>query len=247
MAVSALSPNIENYTLGKGIIYFMATGEDTWRHVGNVPELELSLEVDKLEHFSSMEGVNEKDRVVVRTKAGTVRMVLEELTPANMSMMLMGTPTAAAVSLSTTAEITNGSFILTNLGATTNLVEGRSYNISGTGIPAGTTFEFDGADGGTLDKAATASSTTGGEPVTITGGIALEIFATTEITGKVRYVGNNDIGPKVTLDLRNVSWAPSGGFNPISTEWLQMEVTGELLSDSLGQFGHAYWNTAGGV
>lgn len=247
MAVSTTSPNVDNYTLGKGNVYWMATGANTWRHVGNVPELELSLTVDKLEHFSSMEGVNEKDRVVVRTKSGTSRAVLEELTPDNMALMLMGTPTAAVVNLTTTGEVTNGSFILTNLAATTNLVEGRSYNISGTGIPPGTTFEFDGADGGTLDKAATASSSTAGVSVTITGAIAFEIFATTEITGKLRYIGNNDIGPKITLDLRNVSLAPSGGFNPISTEWLQMEVTGELLSDSLGQFGHAYWNTAGGV
>lgn len=245
MAVSTTSPNVENYTLGKGIIYWKSDSDSDFRHVGNVPEVEITLEVDKLEHFSSMEGVNEKDRIVVRTKAGSARMVLEELTPANMALMLMGTPSAAAVNLSTTVETTNGSKFIDHLADTTGLVAGRRYNITGVGIPAGNTFTYDGGDGGELDIAATENSVSGGVAVTVTGAIALEIFGTTEINGKLRYVGTNEIGPKISLDLNNVSVTPTGGFNPISTEWLQMEMTADLLSDSLGQFGHAYWRGAG--
>lgn len=241
MPVVNTSPDVLNYTLGKGNVYWLGDSDTDWRHIGNVPELELSLEVDKLEHFSSMEGVNEKDRVVIRTKSGTIRAILEELTPANLALMLMGTPSSAEVSLSTTVETTNGSKFIDHLGSAANLVQGRRYNITGDGIPAGNTFTYDGVDGGELDTAATASSPSAGTAVTITGGIAIEIFALSEVTGKLRYVGNNDIGQnKLSLDLSNVSFTPTGGFNPISTEWLQMEITGEVLRDSLGQFGHAY-------
>jgi hypothetical protein len=239
----ATSPSTENLTLGTGTVYFQKTGETAWRHVGNVPELEISLSVERRDHFSSMGASRAKDKSVVLTKSGTARMVLEELTPENLELMLMGAPSAAAVNLSTTVDTTNGDATLANLAAVTNLVEGRRYNIVGTAsgspIPADATFVFDGVDGGEMD--ATADATATATAVTITGVIALEIFGTTEVTGKLRYVGENDVGNKITMELNNVSIAPTGSFNPISDDWLQMEVTGELLADSLGQFGHAYF------
>lgn len=247
MAVSNTSPNTDNYFIGKGIVYWQNDGETTWRDLGNVPEFEVSLNIDKLDHFSSREGTRKKDKSVIREQGGTVRMVLEELTASNLAMALMGTETAAVVNLSTTGDISTGSNIVTGLAATTNLVDGRRYAVAATGIPAGATGTFDTSDDSlTLDMDATA--TTADVALTITGAISLDIFSLSEKKGKIRFVGTNDVGAKATYDLNNVSLTPSSSFNPISDEWGNFEVTGEILVDDFGKFGQVYWNTgASGV
>lgn len=247
MAVSDSSPNTENYFIGKGNVYWMGSEETVWRHLGNVPEFEVSLTIDKLDHFSSMEGTRKKDRSIVREQGGTVRMVLEELTAQNLELALMGTASAAAVDLDTTGDITSGDPVITGLAATTNLVDGRRYAVSGTGIPVGATGTFDTTDDSiTLDMDATA--TTPDLAITITGAVSIDIFSQSEKKGRVRFVGSNDVGAKCTYDLNNVSLTPSSSFSPISDEWGNFEVTGEILVDGFGKFGQVYWNTgASGV
>ena len=75
------------------------------------------------------------------------------------------------------------------------------------------------------------------------GGPEVEIFASTAITGHLRFVGTNDVGPKVTIDLYNVSFTPSGDLEMISDEWNNMEVTGDVLvgteAPNVGKFGLA--------
>lgn len=239
MAISDSSPNVDNYFIGKGIVSIMLAGETSWRDVGNVPEFELTPELDVLDHFSSREGNRKKDRSIVRETSVALRMIMEELTTKNMKMTLMGTPSAAAINLSTTATWSNAGTALSAIASVTGLVIGRRYNISGTGIPAGTTFVFDGATGGTMDTAATAAGTAAA--VTITGGVSLDLYSLSEIVGKVRMVGTNDVGAKGTFELNNVSFKPSSAINPISDEWGQFEVTGEVLVDTYGKFGQWYY------
>lgn len=62
------------------------------------------------------------------------------------------------------------------------------------------------------------------------GGPELEIFANSSITGALRFVGTNDVGPKITVDLYNVSFTPSGDLGMISEEFNSMEVTGDVLA-----------------
>jgi hypothetical protein len=84
------SPNVANYYIGKGNVY-AKVGADPWRHVGNVPEFEITPEVDELEHFSSMAGVRTKDRTVILEKSMTLRILMEEFTAANLALALLGT------------------------------------------------------------------------------------------------------------------------------------------------------------
>ena len=58
------SPNTINYFIGKGIITFTPTG-GALRDLGNAPEIELTPNVEELEHFSSRSGVRNMDRKVV--------------------------------------------------------------------------------------------------------------------------------------------------------------------------------------
>jgi hypothetical protein len=75
--------SINNYQIGKGIATFAA------RDLGNCPEFEFTPEIDKLEHFSSREGVRTKDLTVVLEKKGTLRIVLEEFSAANLALAVL--------------------------------------------------------------------------------------------------------------------------------------------------------------
>lgn len=93
MTITIASPNPDNYVVGKGRIYFQPEGMPgvvTDYPVGNVTEFELSPTIEKLDHFSSMEGTRSKDKSIVLEKGLTARIVMEEWTPRNMQLMLIG-------------------------------------------------------------------------------------------------------------------------------------------------------------
>lgn len=67
---------------------------------------------------------------------------------------------------------------------------------------------------------------------------SIEIFGQTIKSGAVRFLGTNEVGPRWTFTFNKVDWVPSGSFNPISDEWGQLEVTGNLATAG-GSFGTA--------
>lgn len=91
MAVpTLLSPNVGNLAVGKGIVSFKKTGEPSFRDVGEVREFEITLAIEQLDHFTQRSGVREKDFTVVLERGGQARMIMEEWTPENLAIMLMG-------------------------------------------------------------------------------------------------------------------------------------------------------------
>lgn len=88
--------------VGKGIVSFTPDNNGTpgtKRDLGNVTEMEITPEIEKLDHFSSRAGVRQKDYSVPLSQTLTVRMVLEEMTLENLAMALMGTVTAGKLSI----------------------------------------------------------------------------------------------------------------------------------------------------
>lgn len=75
------------------------------------------------------------------------------------------------------------------------------------------------------------------------GGPEVEIFGGSSITGALKFVGTNDVGPKITVDLYNVSFTPTGDLSLISDEFNNMEVTADVLAatsgPNVGKFGLA--------
>lgn len=86
----ANAPSINNYYVGKGVISFKKDEDTDFVDCGNVPEFEWTPEVEKLDHFSSREGVRQKDRTIVLEKKGTIRMVMEEWNVRNLAIALLG-------------------------------------------------------------------------------------------------------------------------------------------------------------
>ncbi len=63
------------------------------------------------------------------------------------------------------------------------------------------------------------------------------VFAASEIIGKVKFVGANDIGPQITMELNKVMFRPAAAVGLIQDEWGQLSLTGEVLVDDTGVFG----------
>lgn len=85
------SPSIQNYMYGSGVVYLKLDGESSYRHVGNVPSLVLSKQITKQSHRQSMSGLRSVDDEVITEVGATVNATLEEVTPQNMALFMMGT------------------------------------------------------------------------------------------------------------------------------------------------------------
>lgn len=166
--------SITDYYIGKGIVSFWKDGDSGYRDLGNVPEFEFTPTVEKLDHFSSREGVKTKDKTVIIAKAGTIRLVMEEWSAFNLALALLG---------------------------------------------------------GEID------TDTSGQEV-------LDIFASTAVSGKLKFVGTNDVGPKWTFEFLKVDFIPSASVSPISEEWGTLEINGEVAAVA-GEFGTATKTAAG--
>lgn len=64
----------------------------------------------------------------------------------------------------------------------------------------------------------------------------IELLSQSSVSGELRFYGTNDVGPKVEAIFLKVDFLPSGSFSPISDEWGQMEVTGQIAAVN-GSFG----------
>ncbi len=87
---SSPAPSTGNYSILKGVVKFKLEGESVYRHLGNAPQIQVSITVDVLDHFSSMEGIRSKDLSVVREKSATVVLTLEEWDPENVALAVLG-------------------------------------------------------------------------------------------------------------------------------------------------------------
>lgn len=167
-----ISPNTGNYRIGKGSWWFKREGEVDYRHVGNATSGEFTPNVTTLPHFSQMEGVKSKDDEVVLERGGSLKILLDEWTPANIAIALLGT----------------------------------------------------------LDEAAV-------------GGPTVEIMDTDVVKGALKFISNNDIGPRWNFFYHNVSFVPKNALNVISDDWGQIEIDGELLvsqtAPNVGKYGYA--------
>jgi hypothetical protein len=84
------SPDVRNLVIGKARVYFKKEGDPVRRHIGNVPEFAPEPAVETLDHFSSQEGIRKRDRNVVIEQTMSVAFSIEEWTPDNLAIALMG-------------------------------------------------------------------------------------------------------------------------------------------------------------
>jgi hypothetical protein len=85
-----VSPSVQNYHIGKGVVTFKEDGASTFIDLGNAPSFVWTPKVEKKEHFSSREGVKVKDFTAIVQVGATIKMTLDEITPANLAIFTLG-------------------------------------------------------------------------------------------------------------------------------------------------------------
>lgn len=89
-----MTPSTDNYTLGKGIVYFnkKETG-GTYkgeRDLGNAPEFKFSVDLTALEHYSSRGGLRAKDKKIISEVTPAIAFTLDEITDENLALLTLG-------------------------------------------------------------------------------------------------------------------------------------------------------------
>lgn len=95
MAVSNISPNADNYYIGRGIVWWKRANADgtpggSWRDLGNAPACDFKAAIKNLDHFSSRYGLKVKDASVVIEANATLIVKLDEWTQSNLALAMLG-------------------------------------------------------------------------------------------------------------------------------------------------------------
>ena len=126
----ANTPSADNYNLGRGKVYFDKLVSGTYegeRDLGNSPAFNLSVTLDKLDHFSSRSGLKAKDKTVVVQVTPTFNFNLDEINEDNVGLMFMATNT----DVTQTANLDDAIALST---AFTSVAQDRWYDIGSRSI-----------------------------------------------------------------------------------------------------------------
>ena len=151
MAVSLISPNPDNYFIGRGILWWKNTGagSTTWRDLGNAPVVQFKPAIKNLDHFSSRQGIKNKDKSVPIEANATVVMQLEEWTRDNLALAMMGPEGVSPFDILIESTVTGGIFLL----GTNSIGARMAMNLPIVNLTPTGTFDFIGTSDkfGTLE------------------------------------------------------------------------------------------------
>jgi len=222
-----------------------------FRSLGNVPEIELSLSTNTVEHFESQSGQRLQDGRLQIGKTASLRMVLDEWDAENLAFALYGSAGVIAGG-SVTAEalptgLQDGDFVRLQQQDVSSVVVKDSAGTPATLTP-GTDYEITSAKHGTLKLLNTGAYT---QPFvvdyTYAGGTNIAMFdaAPPEIWLRVDGVNTADANRAILAEVYRVLLDPVSSLNLIHNEgYGPMELNGSVLYDTtktqdptLGQFG----------
>jgi len=237
-----------NQTLGRGKVYFslFAPGGDGFnpegfRYLGNTPEFNLTIENETLDHFSSDEGIREKDKSIVLETTSTGSLVCDDINLENLALFFFGSTsvlsqTSATGTVETIADVKPG--LMYQIGRTTENPTGvRSLSnvvvkVASTTKAAGTDYTVDVELGLiTIVKGGTIAS---GDDIEVTYDRAAKnrtqvISGTDQVKGALLYVSTNPEGDKMDYLMSSVRLSPNGDFALKSDEWQQLPLNVEIL------------------
>jgi len=172
----AQSPSTDNYTLGKGVVYFDQLSAGVYmgsRDLGNAPEFSFNIALEKLEHFSSRGGLKAKDKQVISQITPACKFTLDEVNVDNIGLLTLGD-----VVVNSTTQAANGyklDEVLTFRGDKRSDLTYRNVGLYTLGFTCDT--------GGTLP--AVGSTVTDG---TGAGEVAAAVFTTGDTAGTLTLV-----------------------------------------------------------
>lgn len=242
----------DNYTLGRGKVYFSRFKEDGstpegFRYLGNTPEFGLSIEQDTLDHYNSDEGIKEKDDSVPLEVNRTGSLTTDNIHPENVALFFFGSSTAltqavVASSTETLEGIKAGHAY--KLGITPTNPSGY-FGINPTGFAAaigGTPLVLDtdytiDYDTGMIEFNDSSTLAVDDADVDVTYAVAAStrsrvISGSDPVEGSIMFVTKNPKGANATFMLPYVKLSPNGDYALKGDEWQQIPLSIEVLKAS---------------
>lgn len=233
-----------NYTLGRGEIQFgqFKTGTQVprgERYLGNTPEFSISAEQEKLDHYSSDEGVRKKDASVLLQLDYTGSLITDHISPDNLAAFFLGealtrTVVAATAVAFAFTDIEQG--LTYQLGTTDDTPTGARNvsNVTVTGAVAGVDYVLDAALGRiTVLEGSTvllAESSLDGTFDVEASTREMVISRASSVEGSLRFIAKNPAGEQRDYFMPWVKITPNGDFALKSDEWQQLPFTLEILA-----------------
>jgi len=240
-----------NYVVGRGKLYFTSflTGTKTLsggsRYLGNSPELSLSQDEDKLDHYSSDEGIKVKDASVSLQNDLTGSFSLDDISPENLAMWFRGAVEAAVIAGGAVVdELHEGSSLGTyiQLGLTAgdpigarnvSVVSMKNASDADAVVAAAGNWEVDAVTGRVLILDDAADITEGDDlKISYTAAAGTEeivIAAGTTIEGRLEFFAANAAGENRDYLWPYVQIRPDGDFALKGDDWQNMTFSLEVL------------------
>lgn len=242
------------YFSGQGRVYIATRAMNglpaAMRWVGNVPELKITLETEKLEHKESSSGQRQTDLSLITGKKASVEFSLEEFTSDNLALALYGVKASITGSTVTAETLANplavGDYARLANGKVSSVVVKDSAGTPAT-LVAGTDYEVASSDHGTLKILNIGSYVqpfkadySYGEQVNVS------LFQAAAPDLWLRFEGLNtaDALKPVLIELYKVMLDPLAELALISDDLAKLTLSGAALYDAskvgdanLGQFG----------
>lgn len=253
-------PNTADYNLGRGAIYFAENDATTglakdYRHLGNAPEFSISVEVETLEHQSSLTGLKQTDKEVIISQAIGLSMSLDELNFENVALFMSGTSgtytnvkTLTAVTSNVTAAAVQGRWydlVDTNGNRLYDISIAGDVTISDDSVPTTTyTITTDYlldlkmgrvfiVVGGAITGTVTAAVVDSGADTSTSLSQVTSLDKTT-IAGSVKFISENPVdGDHPTeYQFHQVSLKAEGDFSLVGDDFTVMQLTGKAEKNS---------------
>lgn len=245
----------KNYTLGRGKVHFArfkpgTTTPDGFRYIGNTPEFSLNIESEELDHYSSDEGIREKDDSVPLEVNRTGSLTTDNIDPENVALFFFGSSeiiTQASVpSVNVTIESIKPGHGY-KIGATdANPAgyfgidpQGFSATNGATPLVIGTDYELD-ADNGIITFLEGSSVASEGDDITLDFGVRAStrsrvISGSQPVEGAMMYVTKNPKGDDAVFLMPYVKITPNGDYALKGDDWQQIPLSLEVLKPNQGE------------
>lgn len=238
----------QNYTLGRGEIYFARFLPNTQtpggeRYFGNTPEFSLTIESENLDHYSSDRGVREKDDSVPLQTDRSGSMTTDSINPDNVALFFFGEASNVVVTAATgqTDSFTGSpAGLAVQLGMNANNPTGARNvsNVAITTTPStpelvvNVDYTIDTARGRVLFEDTDNVRALTKVDFTFDVGASTRkriISGSTPIEGALRYIARNPKGEDFDYYFPWVKLAPNGDYQLKSDEWQTIPFSIEIL------------------
>jgi hypothetical protein len=246
-----------NYTLGRGKVHFArfkpgTQTPDGFFYIGNTPEFSLTIESETLDHYSSDEGIREKDDSVPLEVNRTGSLTTDNIDPKNVALFFFGsdsvvTQASVASDTETLEGIKSGHSY--KLGISPSNPAGY-FGIDAAGFsvavaPAGAALTEDedytvDLLNGIITFVEGSAVAVDGTDIEVTYAVAGStrsrvISGSEPVEGAMMYVTKNPKGPDAVFLMPYVKITPNGDYALKGDEWQQIPLSLEILKPTAGE------------